>query len=127
MKTKSYPTYVMSFATICLFASMIFNEDAITGKILNIIENKTPIQNEDNPTSPHISNFPDAMYLDIGDMVKVIYDPKYEYSIDMNGNQIKIDTPFRKVKIEVISGVHKGIIGWVTRNSLSHKKVLIDH
>ena len=91
------------------------------GAILIVAEPRVTLENEELPTSPAPGQFPEPIYLNAGEEVRLIFDPVYEYSVDAQGRPIKTRTPFRKVEVEILTGPHEGSSGFVPRNSLSRQ------
>lgn len=54
-----------------------------------------------------------------GDKVKLLFDPGHEISIDDYGNPLKVETPHRRVEVEVLTGGFEGKVGWVSLMNLS--------
>ena len=116
--------YLWSMVVMLVTGGVIMfhsDDNQSAGTIMTVEEQRVPVENEDLPTSPDSSQFPIPMYLNTGDEVMLLYDPGYEYSVDGQGRLIRTRTPFRKVEVEILSGSHKGSIGFVPRNSLSRK------
>ena len=104
-----------------VFLMKRIEDDTSPGAVLSVIENRVPVENENLPTSPGDGKFPAAIYLNAGDKVRVLFDPVYEYSVDGEGRPIRTRTPFRKVEIEILSGPHEGLSGFVPRGTLARR------
>lgn len=116
MDRRRIYTVILLAVTALMFTVQIRMSSASkAGTVLYVNEGKIPFSHENISVS--------IGQLNKGDEVKLLFDPGYEMSIDDYGNPLKVDTPHRRVEIEVVSGDYEGNVGWVSLMNLSKSLV----
>lgn len=122
MKREMMLWGMLVLCVLCVGIVWNSHDSTRPGVVLTVVEQRVSVENEDLPTSPGAGPYPKAIYLSLGDQVRLVFDPIYEYSVDREGRPIRTRTPFRKVEIDILTGPHQGLSGFVPRNALSRRE-----
>ena len=114
MHRRTILTIIFLVATVLMFTVQVrISSSARPGSIMFI--------NESLISFEHSNLLIKQGVLNKGDKVRLLFDPGSEDSIDDNGQPLKMETPHRRVEVEVLTGAYEGKIGWVSLMNLSKK------